>query len=315
MDEWLIYVIMLIIIIIIIIIITILTFQPTITSTASIVSSGSALTCTCIGDKGRLGNQLFQLAAVIGISTRNDVDIIFSNNILDTQLGQLLDLSEFNTNTSTPQYLTKKIHEKREFYYSDIIIPKNKYTYDIDGYFQSYLYFADVDEKIHESFKIKQSLIDKMIKKYPACKFKNSIAIHVRRGDYINAENLKTYTQCNIEYYNTAFETILKKLKNESYSVIICSEDINWCKTHLNIKNAIYSNNTSWDEDFTLLSLCQHQIMANSTFSWWSAYLKPLDEIHHVVAPTPWFKVNGQFKHMNNTEIYHPNWSVIQVHD
>ena len=310
MDEWVIYLIVLIIIVVIIIIIIIL--DPNKVRTTSF---DSTLTCTCIGNKGRLGNQLFQLAAVMGIANRNNINIAFPKSILNTQLGQLLDLSDFKIDNVIPSYLIKKINEDREFYYSNIIIPKNKYSYDIDGYFQSYLYFADIDEKIHNSFKIKQSLIDKMVKKYPSCKFKNSIAIHVRRGDYINEENLKTYTQCNVEYYNNAFETILKKLKNDPYSVIICSEDINWCKTHLKVKNAVYSNNVSWDEDFTLLSLCQHQIMANSTFSWWSAYLKPLGIEHHIVAPTPWFKVDGQFKHMNSTEIYHPNWSVIQVYD
>jgi len=310
MDENIVYFVLLIIIIVVIIIISIIVFKPTDTN-----FFGETITCTCIGNKGRLGNQLFQLAAVMGIANENDLEPVLSKDIFNTQLGQIMDLSKLNTNRYTHPALKIIINEDKHSVYSKTPLEKNMYTYDIDGYYQSYLYFKDIEDKIHDTFKIKQQLLDNIISKYPSCKFKNSIGVHVRRGDYISEENLKTYTQCNSEYYYTAVNKIIDKLKNESYTIIICSDDINWCKQNLNINNAIYSNNISWDEDFTLLSQCQHQIMANSTFSWWSAYLKPVNMIHHIVAPTPWFQVDGQFGHMNSPEIYYPTWDIIKVHN
>lgn len=310
MDENIIYLVLLIILIIVIIVISISIFKPTETN-----NLGEKITSTCIGNKGRLGNQLFQLAAVMGIAEENDFEPVLSKAVFNTQLGQIMDLSKLNTNHHTHPSSRIIVNERKHSVYSKTPLVKNEYIYDIDGYYQSYLYFKDIEDKIHDTFKIKQELVDRIVNRYPSCKFKNSIGIHIRRGDYISEENLKTYTQCNSEYYYTALQKIKDKLKNEKYSIIICSDDINWCKQNLNIKEAIYSNNTSWDEDFTLLSQCQHQIMANSTFSWWSAYLKPVNMIHHIVAPTPWFKVDGQFGHMNSPEIYYPGWDVIKVNN
>lgn len=309
MDENIVYFVLLIIIIVAIII-SIIIFRPTQNNI-----TGEKVTCTCIGNKGRLGNQLFQLAAVMGISNENNFEPILYKDIFNTQLGQILDLSKFNTNHYTHPALRITIKEGKYSVYSKTPLEKNMYTYDIDGYYQSYLYFKDIEDKIHDTFKIKRELIDKIIKRYPSCKFQNSIGIHIRRGDYVSQENLKTYTQCNAEYYYTALQKITDKLKNEKYNIIICSDDINWCKQNLNIKDSIYSNNLSWDEDFTLLSQCQHQIIANSTFSWWAAYLKDRSMIHHIVAPTPWFKADGQFGHMNSPEIYYPTWDVIKVNN
>lgn len=309
MNENIIYFVLLIIIIIVIIVLSVVFFKPT-----EVKSMGETITSTCIGNKGRLGNQFFQLAAVMGIAYENNLKPILHKSILNTQLGQIIDLSSMTTDHYIHPSLRTMINEGKHSVYAKTPLKKDKnIIYDIDGYYQSYLYFNDIEDEIHEKFKIRQDLVDKMINKYPSCKFKNSIGIHIRRGDYINPQNLKDYTQCDIKYYHDALQKIISKLKNEEYSIVVCSEDINWCKQNLKIKNAVYSNNTSWDEDFTLLNQCQHQIMANSTFSWWAAYLKPRNMKHHIVAPTPWFKVDGQFCHMNSPEIYYPTWDVIEV--
>ena len=193
------------------------TITPTTITPTTITST--TITSTTIGQNGHLGNQLFQLAAIIGIAHDNDIKPILSDTVLNSQLGQLLDLSQLDIKSIDH---TIKINETQQGAYERIVIPKDGRIYDIYGYFQSYLYFVNIKNKIHDLFKIKQELIDDVISKFPICTLENSIGIHVRRGDYINEENIQIYTQCTIAYYITALAQILSKIrKPQSYHIII----------------------------------------------------------------------------------------------
>jgi len=117
-----------------------------------------------------------------------------------------------------------------------------------------------------------------------------SVALHVRRGDYLkDQKTMERYGLCSIDYYQAAIAHILAQV--ESAIFFVFSDDPAWVKEHLSVGEGctfVSCKEIAPQEDLILMSLCKHQIIANSTFSWWGAWLnKNCDKI--VVAPTPWF--------------------------
>ena len=156
------------------------------------------------------------------------------------------------------------------------------------GYWQSEKYFKYIKEQINKDFTFKVPLdhknryYAKLIQKF------NSVSIHVRRGDYMkNVKTYKTHGVCNNEYYDKALTNILKKVKNPHF--FIFSDDIKQAKSiikkidypcyFVGNNQGIYSYN-----DMKLMSMCKHNIIANSSFSWWAAWLN-LNSDKIVIAP------------------------------
>ena len=131
----------------------------------------------------------------------------------------------------------------------------------------------------------------------------NSVSIHVRRGDYLNGYYFETLGKiCDIDYYKRAIALINKEV-NDPYFYIF-SDDPGYVAENLKIENATYVDfnrgRDSW-QDMYLMSQCKHNIIANSTFSWWGAWLNTnLNKI--VIAPNRWFA------NMDNDEIVLPEW-------
>jgi hypothetical protein len=117
---------------------------------------------------------------------------------------------------------------------------------------------------------------------------KNSCSLHIRRGDYISDEKANNvHGTCGLEYYKKAIKHINSQFENVQY--FIFSDDISWTKENLLIENAIYVHNNSIPhEDIYLMSLCNHNITANSSFSWWGAWLNK-NQNKTVIAPKKWF--------------------------
>jgi hypothetical protein len=116
----------------------------------------------------------------------------------------------------------------------------------------------------------------------------HSVSIHIRRGDYMNPENIKMGTVCTPEYYRSAVEWIKSKVDRPEF--IVFSDDMDWVKQHLILENALYvdwNRNKDSFRDMQLMSLCKHNIIANSTFSWWGAWLNRNPE-KVVIMPSKW---------------------------
>jgi len=118
----------------------------------------------------------------------------------------------------------------------------------------------------------------------------HSVAVHVRRGDYLkDQKTMERYGVCSISYYKGAVAHVLSQVKSAHFFVF--SDDPAWVKEHLPLEERctfVSCKEIAPQEDLLLMSLCKHQIIANSTFSWWGAWLnKNCDKI--VIAPTPWF--------------------------
>ena len=167
-------------------------------------------------------------------------------------------------------------------------LDKNEY---LIGLFQSYKYFDDCRDAILQEFQFDKHLLSKStIKMSERMKQCNSVSIHVRRGDYMNGYYYNLLGKvCDLEYYQRAIMEIKKHVSNPKFFVF--SDDKEYVVKHLLLEEAEYADFNigvdSW-QGMYLMSQCHHNIIANSTFSWWGAWLNT----HHdkiVVAPPRWF--------------------------
>ena len=174
-------------------------------------------------------------------------------------------------------------------YNEEIFSLNNAY---LEGYGQNIKYIKFVEKELREDFQYEVDSLDNINKKYieKIKKDKNSVSIHIRRGDYIdNDEAYKIYGGiCEKEYFYEAVKKIKEKIENPNFYVF--SNDIDWVKRNLKLNNATYinhNNGTDSYKDLILMSNCKHNIIANSTFSWWGAWLNSnIDKT--VIMPNMW---------------------------
>lgn len=176
-------------------------------------------------------------------------------------------------------------YQKGDFYY--------------DGYWADHRYYDDCRVELLKEFTLKEPLDDNNKKLLGELKNKYSCSIHVRRGDYLKDPDYCGI--CDLDYYKKAVETVLSKT-GKQVTFLVFSNDINWCKENLADDFAgnevIYVDwNTSKDsyKDMFLMSQCNANIIANSSFSWWGAYLNETsDKI--VISPEKYKNVDMGFK-------------------
>jgi hypothetical protein len=194
------------------------------------------------------------------------------------------------------------------FYHFDKNLLKIRQTAIVEGYFQSekYFKFKPVEEAIRSEFTLKQQLSDKsqdllrQIIQTP-----NAIGVHIRRGDYVGNP---LHPVQEVSYFDKAISKL--KLHLSNFHFFIFSNDINWCKANWKfpypttfVENAGEANAV---EDFSLMMHCKHNIIANSSFSWWAAWLNP-NPNKIVIAPKQWVTSNSIF-YRNLNDIIPEQW-------
>lgn len=175
------------------------------------------------------------------------------------------------------------------FFEKALKAPANTY---IDGYWHSEKYFSDIREILMKDFEIKAPLSTETISIAEKLKRNgNSVSIHVRRGDYIsNFLNTKIYAQCDADYYLRAIDYIARSISDPHFYVL--SDEPEWFAQHVQTDHPVeyvnYDLTKKNYEDLYIMSQCKHNIIANSSFSWWGAWLnRNSDKI--VVAPEKWY--------------------------
>jgi len=254
---------------------------------------GLKLKMKIIAIKGGLGNQMFQYAygRNLELSKKNvlfDVSFYYGNKSkIDTARDFKLD----NFNIKTSADFSKK---KRPLLN---LIKKIQYHLNLadNGFWNSEKYFSDNASAIREEFTLKPPLSKKAEEILSLIKnTKNSISLHIRRGDYVNDKKTNQYHgTCDSEYYSKALEYITSKVGND-INLFIFSDDIKWVKENMFFgQQSLYpttyvsSPEIPDYEELILMSKCQHNIIANSSFSWWGAWLNEnRDKI--VIAPKRW---------------------------
>lgn len=160
------------------------------------------------------------------------------------------------------------------------------------GTWQSEKYFSNVSDIIRKTFTFNEKLINQSTRLFmeEIQQMHNPVSIHIRRNDYLSPKFIDGFGGiCTEDYYKKAVEYINGHLDSPSF--IVFSDDIEWCRKSMFISNAFFvdwnTNNESW-QDMFLMSRCKHNIIANSTFSWWGAWLNTnYDKI--VIAPRIWW--------------------------
>ncbi len=259
---------------------------------------------------GGLGNQMFQYAYAQaleqkGYDVKIDVSAFETYRLhggyqlnkykISLESSSKEENERFYKNTLTAKFLekmrllnTKVIKEKSLLFNSTFLdIEDGNY---IEGYFQSEKYFFTIRDILLNKFIINEekSIYTKEIAK-KIVSLENSCSLHVRRGDYTNNSNINIHGICSFEYYQKGIKYLEGKASDINYFVF--SDDIDWVKENLKIDSAIYVNNKEKSmphEDLYLMSLCSHNIIANSSFSWWGAWLNENSE-KIVISPFNWF--------------------------
>lgn len=271
---------------------------------------------------GGLGNQMFQYSAGLVLAKKNNTHLsLDTRTFVDQKIHNGFELDRvfcIESSIAKEKEIKKLIgwryykigkyilanHQKffkGHHYYQEKDVTFNheflslKDHCYLSGYWQSEKYFSNYTDLIREQFKFKifsssqNVVVADTIKKTP-----NTISLHIRRGDYLSTVDARSvHFVCNLDYYKRAMIEIETKILKPTY--FIFSDDIEWAKKNIKIKNNHHyiDHNKSIESynDMRLMSLCDHHIIANSSFSWWGAWLNPkIDKI--VIAPKKWF-ANG----------------------
>jgi hypothetical protein len=176
-------------------------------------------------------------------------------------------------------------------------VSRNAY---LTGYWQSEKYFSDVAEIIRADFAFREQLSRPNVLLAERVRHSMAVSLHVRRGDYLTDPSANAaHGLCSLEYYRSAIEHIAARVANPEF--FIFSDDIAWARSNLDIpfpRHFVDHNQGAESyNDMHLMSLCRHHIIANSSFSWWGAWLNARqDKI--VVAPRKWFAKTDSIEHL-----------------
>lgn len=191
------------------------------------------------------------------------------------------------------------LREKEEFAIDTFLKSRITKIAYIKGYFQTEDYFKAYEDEIRKDFTLAQPLSDSSLKYSQLITEHNAVSIHVRRGDYVHNQQInKFHGTCSNEYYQQAINYISTHVEYPVF--FIFSDDLAWVKQQPWVSeiNKVYvegNTDTQSYEDMCLMSLCKHQIIANSSFSWWGGWLNQ-NACKIVIAPRKWLKQDNMNK-------------------
>jgi hypothetical protein len=284
---------------------------------------------------GGLGNQMFQYAAGLSLALNKKTELLLdesfltadTNNLytkrnlelqclnLDLNIATEKDIKRFNV-TRSNKYI-RSLQRNFPVLFSNLFaaesgmafqkeffnFPKNTY---LDGFWQSEKYFKNIESILMEKFTPKETLNfenREWLNKITICE---SVSLHIRRGDYVVNKSAQVHHgNLILSYYINALNIIKNKYSN--IEVFVFSDDLDWCKENLTLEPKTHfvdaNQKTNFHFDMHLMSLCKHNIIANSSFSWWGAWLNNNSE-KIVVAPKDWF-TNGS---INTQDLIPVKW-------
>jgi hypothetical protein len=274
---------------------------------------------------GGLGNQMFQYAFYKTLQKKHsDIRVDLSaykidkshngyelEHIFNVKLrkvsGIVSDAYDINNRKWLPRKIRKifglnRYHknEHTDFVFDPLILSNSESRY-FSGFWQNEMYFKDIASEIKDNFQFLPLTDPQNLEALQQIKQSNSVSIHIRRGDYVDHPSFGGL--CDKHYYQQAIELINSKTEDAKF--FIFSNDIDWCKATLDIPSAEFiSWNTGSNSyiDMQLMSECKHNIIANSSFSWWAAWLNS-NPSKIVVGPAKW--IHGDY---NTSTLLPKSW-------
>jgi hypothetical protein len=267
--------------------------------------------------KGGLGNQLFQYALGKNLARKNNTDLYLDLSVYFNSIQRHdytlrgYELSAFNINEALilppqipflPALIAKRasnilhkakmkasmhIIKERGFQFNDKVLSIKNNSYII-GYWHSEKYFKEIEKELRKDLVLKEKLSNNALEYSRQIRDTESISLHIRRGDYLtNTWAKETYHSLPIPYYQQAVEVI--QGTGVPINCFVFSDDPSWVKENLKLNNKLtfVTGNKNY-EDLHLMSLCKHNVIANSSFSWWGAWLNQ-NQSKTVIAPKNWF--------------------------
>jgi hypothetical protein len=256
------------------------------------------ITYSYLGRNGRLGNQMFQYALLLGVHTKMNREIVLSENIGDIELFKCFDIKGCHFFNQRDIFTPNKF-EEQQFHFDKKVFRTQDNT-DFKGYFQTEHYFKHCKDKVREEFIFKSEIQERANNWIKDYKQYNLVSIHIRRTDYVNIPN--HHPLCSLDYYKKAITEF-----PGSYFMIF-SDDIEWCRENLLIENAVYVDTGNDFVDLCIMSMCNDNIIANSSYSWWGSWLN-INPIKRVIAPKIWF--GPAYFYWKTDDIYLPNFNIL----
>lgn len=260
---------------------------------------------------GGIGNQLFQYAVGRALAHLNNTSLKLDVSSFDKDALRNFSLQYFNAKidyASEKEIMhlipsnsldkvfqhflpvkSRKIYKEKYFHFDENVLRLGPNVY-LRGYFQSEKYFMVIKDIIRNEFRLRDEKTKPCEEIAMQMAETNSISVHIRRGDFAKDEKTMAYHGIlGIDYYSSAFEIIQSKIPDPIFYFF--SDDIDWVKQNFPFPGSIYvSGNLTNDplQDLYLMTQCKHNIIANSSFSWWGAWLNNKND-KIVIAPDKWF--------------------------
>jgi FkbM family methyltransferase len=244
------------------------------------------ITYTKLGKNGRLGNQLFQAAAAIAIAKSKDTKVNLPTNWMYRDYFSVPD--EFFGDPSPDTCINVSNYH---YDLSKLDGVDFKKCVDLFGYFQSEKYFLGIKDDIRKYFTPKVKKLDKW-----------SVGMHIRRGDFVGNQS---HINLGPEYYISAID---KYFNDKRYTFYICTDDPEYARFHFKGDKFIIEDRNEL-EDFETMISCQNHILANSSFSWWGAYLA---QSKKVIRPAKSFR--GCLEVLSDADLWQPEWICHEDH-
>ena len=253
---------------------------------------------THLGKNGRFGNQMFQYAALKGIARNKGYDFCIPsgpknvNDFYDEENQHKL-MMAFNLKCKVDdQFNAPYKHESGSAFNVDLFQNCDD-NVNLYGFFQTEKYFKHIEDEIKKDFTFRDDILN-------PCKevlgSEDLIGLHIRRTDYVQKQDF--HPLCTLDYYERALNLLPNK------SVVIVSDDPDWCSKQKLFSSDRFLISESGDNlvDMCILSLCKYHIIANSSFSWWGAWLANSE---NVIAPKVW---DGPASDNDESDIVPDRW-------
>ena len=260
-----------------------------------------------LGRMGRLANQMFQYASLKGIARNIGTDIIipFWPDEMDDGMGNMLRAELFDSfDLEVQRGLLNNGHapvvQERFFHFDEELFRLCPDHVNLQGYFQTEKYFKHIEDELRKDFTFNSEILEPC--KEMVESVDNPIALHVRRTDYVR--NQANHNLLSLEYYQAALEQF-----NSDRNVIVFSDEPAWCMEQeiFSGDRFIISENEDNRIDLCLMSLCNDFIIANSSFSWWGAWLSS-NKNKKVIAPAQWVGKTGYTKDHDTKDLIPDDW-------
>ena len=268
----------------------------------------SYITKTNLSIGPQFGSQMGQYAGLYAVSKKLNFEIkLFEEYIhlfREVKLFDAFNLDHQRCSIKDVSPIIQRYELKESIIDSDVFSIDNNSNWDIHGWFHLYHYWHEYRNDLIDIFRFKPEIFDIAIRNIENIQENESypiVSLHVRRGDYLQVSSLNL----TLDYYNEAISIFLERFPY--FKVLVFSDDIEWCKQYIVGENVLYSENNSNYVDMCMMTLCDHNIIANSTFSWWGAYLNQNTE-KIVVCPKNYIGLADPAAQFINNNYYPNDW-------